>query len=76
VAPALRSTGIGSELIRHLVAHRRPELHDHVALDVAVTNPRAEALYRRMGFTRTALRRSKLSSNAGAVADHWRMTLL
>jgi ribosomal protein S18 acetylase RimI-like enzyme len=73
VAPAARGTGIGSALIGHLTARRQDALHDCVALDVAVTNPRAEALYRRLGFETLLLRRSKLSTATAMVADHRRM---
>jgi len=75
VVPARRGGGLGSALIRHLLRQRRAGLHDYVALDVAVTNPRAEALYRRLGFDVTALRRSALSNAAATVADHRRMVL-
>ncbi len=75
VAPELRGAGIGSELIRHLLAQSRTSLHDYVALDVSVNNPRAHALYKKLGFEAIALRRSTLSNASGAVADHWRMTL-
>ena len=52
-----------------------PILHDCAALDVAATNPRAEALYARLGFRSEVLRQSRLVREDGAVPDHWRMTL-
>jgi ribosomal protein S18 acetylase RimI-like enzyme len=75
VLPALRGTGIGTRLIETLLARRDPALHDRVVLDVAVTNPGAEALYARLGFTVTAVRRSRLANRDATVADHRRMTL-
>jgi ribosomal protein S18 acetylase RimI-like enzyme len=75
VLPALRGVGVGTRLVEALLERRDPTLHDLVALDVAVTNPRAEALYERLGFRVAVLRRSRLSNRDGAVADHRRMTL-
>jgi ribosomal protein S18 acetylase RimI-like enzyme len=75
VLPALRGVGIGTRLVEMLLQRRDPGVHALVALDVAVTNPRAEALYERMGFKVTVLRRSRLSNRDGKVADHRRMTL-
>ncbi len=75
VVPALRGAGIGTRLVEALLQRRDPARHDVVALDVAVTNPRAEALYERLGFSVAVLRRSRLGNRDGAVADHRRMTL-
>ncbi len=75
VLPELRGAGIGTRLIQTLLLRRDPALHDAVVLDVAVTNQRAEALYARLGFRVTALRRSRLRNRDGEVADHRRMTL-
>jgi ribosomal protein S18 acetylase RimI-like enzyme len=75
VAPSLRGSGIGSRLVHRLLEQRDPKRHDHVTLDVATTNPRAEALYSRLGFRVTMLRRSRLANGEAVVADHRRMTL-
>ena len=75
VLPALRGSGIGTRLVQALLERRDPLQHDLVALDVAVTNPRAEALYARLGFEVSALRPSSLANRDGIVADHRRMTL-
>ena len=75
VLPALRGAGIGTRLVEALLQRRDAGRHDVVALDVAVTTPRAEALYERLGFGVVALRRSRLGNRDGAVADHRRMTL-
>ena len=74
VRPEQRSRGVGARLTRHLLAGADPGRHRRAALDVAVTNPRAEALYARLGFAVEALRRSTLASRHYAVADHRRMT--
>lgn len=75
VAPNLRGGGIGAQLVRHLLGRVDPALHDCAALDVAATNPRAEALYARLGFRSEVLRKSCLANEDGAVPDHWRMAL-
>jgi ribosomal protein S18 acetylase RimI-like enzyme len=75
VVPALRGAGIGTRLVEALLERRDPAWHELVALDVAVTNPRAEALYARLGFEVAVLRRSGLRNREGAVADHRRMIL-
>lgn len=75
IAEGLRGRGIGARLTRHLLASADPRRHRRAALDVAVTNPRAESLYARLGFKVEALRPSRLSSRYHAVADHRRMSL-
>ncbi|MBX9654280.1 GNAT family N-acetyltransferase [bacterium] len=50
VDPILRSQGIGSKLIDYAL-HHHPRGQDYItSLDVALTNPRAQALYERLGF--------------------------
>ncbi len=75
VREELRGRGIGARLTRHLLASADPGRHRAATLDVAATNPRAEALYARLGFQVEALRRSPLKSRYHAVADHRRMRL-
>lgn len=50
VDPALRSQGIGSALIKHKLAEARQQDYKIFGLDVAVTNPRGQALYTRLGL--------------------------
>jgi ribosomal protein S18 acetylase RimI-like enzyme len=73
VAPALRGQGIGQQLIEHLIAEGRAQGKRRLVLDVSVGNPRAQALYERLGFTVTAQRPSQLTSEQAAVPDHRRM---
>jgi ribosomal protein S18 acetylase RimI-like enzyme len=73
VAPALRGKGVGQQLIVHLIAQGRAQGRQRLVLDVAVSNPRAQALYERLGFSVTAQRRSKLVRDRAAVPDHRRM---
>lgn len=73
VAPACRGQGIGQALIEHLVAAGREQGCRCMVLDVAASNPRAEALYARCGFGVTGERRSTLANAQGRVPDHRRM---
>lgn len=73
VSPELRGRGVGQALISHLLEAARAAGRRHIILDVATSNPRAEALYRREGFEVTGERRSTLRRGAWAVADHRRM---
>ena len=50
VAPSRRGQGIGEAMVRHQLAQARAGGYRVFSLDVAVTNPRAEALYRRLGL--------------------------
>lgn len=50
VAPAFRSHGVGRNLIEHCVAHARERDCAFVTLEVAIDNPAALGLYRRLGF--------------------------
>jgi ribosomal protein S18 acetylase RimI-like enzyme len=50
VAPTERGTGIGSAMIQLKVAQARQAGHRIFSLDVADNNPRAEALYARLGL--------------------------
>lgn len=72
VAPALRGLGIGRALIDHLAGLEAAQGR-RLVLDVAVTNPRAQALYERLGFVVTGERCSKLANAQGVVPDHRRM---
>lgn len=73
VSPSLRGNGIGAALIRHLLAARPVAGNGPVLLDVAATNPNAQRLYQRLGFTVTGERRSTLVNGQGRVPDHRRM---
>ena len=46
-----RGRGVGSALIEYETARARAAGFEKMTLDVADNNPRAEALYRRLGFT-------------------------
>ena len=73
VVPELRGRGVGRALIDQLVGAAREAGRRRVALDVAASNPRAEALYRRAGFKVISERRSHLANAHVRVPDHRRM---
>jgi ribosomal protein S18 acetylase RimI-like enzyme len=50
IAPPYRSRGLGTVLIQHLVQTARQMGADCVEIGVSLDNPRALALYRRLGF--------------------------
>jgi ribosomal protein S18 acetylase RimI-like enzyme len=73
VAPDRRGQGIGEALIAHLLAIGAETGRRRAVLDVSVENPRAQALYSRLGFRVTAERPSTLRRAAGYVPSHRRM---
>ena len=73
VRPETRGQGIGQALIEHLLDRGRRRGVEIAALDVAVTNPRGQALYERLGFIVTGERRSRLSNASATVPDHRHM---
>ena len=50
VAPSVRDQGIGTALIEGLCVEARARGYRAARLDVALNNPRAKALYERLGF--------------------------
>lgn len=70
VAAGLRSQGIGTQLVEHLLKLGRSAGFQLAALDVAASNPLAQALYERLGF---AVVDERVSSLAG-IANHRYMT--
>jgi len=70
-----RGEGIGTALVRQLLAGAVPGRHRRASLDVAVTNPRAQALYERLGFRVIAERRAALGHGRREVPGHRRMVL-
>jgi ribosomal protein S18 acetylase RimI-like enzyme len=76
VAPPLRGRGIGRALIEHLAADGIRLGRRRLVLDVAISNPRAEALYASCGFAVTGERASALVNTRGTVPGHRRMQRL
>jgi len=50
VKPEMRSHGVGSALIKQAMEKAKRDGYKEMSLDVASDNPRAEALYQRLGF--------------------------
>ncbi len=75
VREELRGHGIGAQFMRNLLEGLDTKRHRSATLDVAVTNPRAQLLYERLGFVVSALRKSALQNARGRVADHYRMSM-
>jgi ribosomal protein S18 acetylase RimI-like enzyme len=76
VSPERRGGGIGAAMIAQLIANHRHSGIGKAVLDVAVSNPRGQQLYERLGFTVTAEHHSRLANTAQAVVvDHRRMEM-
>nr|WP_255500823.1 GNAT family N-acetyltransferase [Caulobacter sp. 17J80-11] len=69
VRPELRGGGVGRRMVEHLLEAGAAQGYRRAVLDVSAANPRAQALYERLGFTVTEERRSRVA----AVPDHRRM---
>jgi ribosomal protein S18 acetylase RimI-like enzyme len=66
VTPALRGEGLGSQLIGHFLQIGRNAGLPMAALDVSTANPKAQALYERLGFSVQVERASTLPGVAGS----------
>jgi ribosomal protein S18 acetylase RimI-like enzyme len=69
VSPERRGGGLGAALMAHVIAQHRHSGLRKVVGDVAVSNPRAQQLYERLGFAVTAERRSRLANAQGVVVN-------
>jgi len=76
VAPEMRGRGIGEQLVHHLLGIGREAGRTTAVLDVSVENPRAQALYERLGFVVTKEYPSRLENDTAHVPDHRRMELV
>lgn len=75
VAQEFRGHGFGTRLIAWLLAQARGLSRAWATLDVALDNPRAEALYTRLGFRLECERPSLLRNAHGAVPTQRRLRL-
>lgn len=75
VSPECRSQGIGAELVAYFLSTAKEENRTIAALDVSVENPRAQALYERLGFVVTKEVPSMLKRELGYVPGGRRMEL-
>jgi [ribosomal protein S18]-alanine N-acetyltransferase len=64
VAGAVRGRGVGTRLMGEFVAHARAEKGSGIFLEVRESNEGARALYGKMGFEETGLRKSYYSDPA------------
>lgn len=62
VAEPARGQGVGSALLAALLAEARQRGHAAIRLDVVAENPRARALYERMGFTEAGGGQSRVAA--------------
>lgn len=75
VEPTMQGRGVGTLLVEHIIELGRSDGLKRAELDVAVTNPKAQALYERLGFDVIEERRSSLGNERGKVVNHRRMAL-
>jgi ribosomal protein S18 acetylase RimI-like enzyme len=73
VDASLRGRGIGQALTAFLLAPARVAGCRVAVLDVSAENPRAQALYTRLGFVVTRTRASAFANAFGRVPSHHRM---
>lgn len=66
VAPTRRGQGIGARLIELAVEQAQTQQIDRLSLDVSAENPRAQALYQRLGFEVKRTQKCKIPG----LADH------
>jgi ribosomal protein S18 acetylase RimI-like enzyme len=76
VIEELRSQGLGTALIEHVIGRARAGGSRLLALDVAVANSRAQALYERLGFKVTGEHQFPGPPGASPVPDCRRMELV
>lgn len=73
VDPAYRGQGVGAQLVAWLLERGRQRGCRCAVLDVAEDNPRAQALYQRLGFEVTGQRAARLINRHGRVPAQTRM---
>ena len=76
VAEDMQGRGIGTALLERQIEIARSENRRICALDVAVTNPRAQELYERLGFRVVEERKWHITSSAIRLPDKRRMELI
>jgi len=75
MSPEERGHGIGARMVHHLMERGRHASAPRAVLDVSVENARAEALYRRLGFSLVVERESTARGRFGRLMNHRRMAL-
>ncbi|MFK7984354.1 MAG: GNAT family N-acetyltransferase [Saprospiraceae bacterium] len=75
IAPELRGQGLGTKMIDLLKEKANKTAASYWVLDVSEENPKAKALYDRLGFKTTQKHISTLKNQFSYVANHFRMEL-
>ena len=75
IEPAMQGKGLGTKLIELLKGKANKTADSIWVLDVSEENPRAKALYDRLGFKVTKKNDSTLKNKYSYVANHFRMAL-
>ena len=75
VEPSMRGKGLGTKLVEFLKTKINKTADSIWILDVSEENPRAKALYDRLGFKVTKKNNSNLKNKYSYVANHYRMEL-
>lgn len=70
VIPDSRGKGYGQAIIKYFIDNEKKGNTQFVCLDVASTNPRAKALYQRLGFVVKKHQIGKLINKYGRGVDH------
>ena len=73
IQPDMQGKGLGTQLIDGLMEKANKDSESRFILDVSEENPRAKALYDRLGFTTTKTNKSSLKNKYSYVANHFRM---
>ena len=73
IAPELRGQGLGTKMIDLLKETANKTADSYWVLDVSEENPKAKALYDRLGFKTTQKHISTLKNQFSYVANHFRM---
>ena len=76
VDPEFRSRGIGEKIVRYLIDSGRELGLPKATLDVSCENPRAEALYARMGFVVAYEKTSNYRNATSHIPSHRRMEIV
>lgn len=75
INPEHQGRGLGTQLIKLLKEQIDKNENEYYILDVSEENPRAKALYDRLGFKVTKYNTTKLKNQYSYVPNHYRMEL-
>jgi len=75
VSEGQKGKGFGQQIINHFIDHEKTIKTPVICLDVAETNPRAKALYQRLGFIVKRKKTAHLKNKFGRGVSHEYMEL-